>query len=199
MENKELERIIETIEKNRHYFSGGTQKNNIYDILNKKFENTEVTLHDLIRFYECIEGDFKKSLESALEEFVTKNKVFANAYDKNENKIYVGDDILYHRRIRSLHPAERPEIKGEIPHGKDEEGNDLYYYTDRIVKLKGTVNYGIDKYGYHTTDYISLKANGNYKPMNHYIEKTLKIEKKPNGRWLYENRKIYTDIELIKE
>lgn len=195
----DLEKIIEIMEKNRHYYSKGTQNKNIYDILEKKFENKEVTLNELVKFYSCIEDDFKKSLESALEEFTSKNKVFANAYDKNENKIYVGDNIIYHRRIRSLRPAEVPEIKGEIPHGKDEDGNDLYYYTDRIVKLKGTVNYGIDKYGYHTRDYISLKANGNYKPMNHYIEKTIKVEKKPNGRWLYDNRKIYTDIELITE
>ena len=194
-----LEKIIETIEKNRHYYSGGTQRKNIYDMLEKKFENKEFNLDELVYFYSCIEDDFEKSLRSALEEFTCKNKVFANAYDKNENKIYVGDNIIYNRRIRSLHPADKPEIKGEMPHGKDDDGNDLYYYTDRIVKLKGTVNYGIDKNGYHTRDYISLRVNGNYKPMNHYIEKTIKVKKQPNGRWLYDNRKIYTDIELISE
>ena len=127
-----IEETINIMEKNRHFYSKGTQNKNIFDILEKKFKNKEVNLDDLVTFYHCIEGDFKKSLISALEEFTNKNKVFANAYDKNENKIYVGDNIIYHRRIRSLHPAERPEIKGEISHGKDEDGNDLYYYTDKI-------------------------------------------------------------------
>lgn len=195
--NKEY---IDYIDRYRHSFNEGYYKDKLLNIIEEKFENTEeITINDFTKFYEEIERDFKKSLSNALDEFTKKKKVFLNCYDKDEKKIYVGDNVIYHRRIRKLTPANVPEIKGEVPHGKDDEGNDLYYYTTKKIRLKGKVNYGLDKFGYHTNDYISLNASGNYKPFNHYVEKRLRIGKKDNGRYIYDDRKIYTDIELIGE
>lgn len=62
----DLEKIIETIEKNRHYYSGGTQRRNIYDMLEKRFENKEFNLDELVYFYSCIEDDFEKKFKKCI-------------------------------------------------------------------------------------------------------------------------------------
>lgn len=169
----------------------------IYDKINEELsENDEINIYRYEKVYNEIKDAFLDNLEDAMKKFEHKNKIFINAYDKNGEKLYVGDTIIYHRRKRTLQPADGPEFKGEISHGQDEFGQDLYYYTEKVFKLNGYVNSGKD---YHKDcgGYISLYANGSYRPTNHIIEERIVVGKKENGRNIYEHKIIYCDIEKI--
>lgn len=170
---------------------------NIYQLLENELQDSEINIDDYEKMYKNIEYEFSKSLKKAMGMFEKNKKIFINAYDKNGKKLYVGDKIIYYRRKRSLQPADFPEFDGEMPHGKDEFGQDLYYYTDKIYKLKGYINNGNDDYAYDKGWYVSLMANGGYRPAYHQKEEKVIIGKKENGRNIYEYKRTYLDIETM--